>query len=155
MLKIRLQRVGRRHQTAFRLVVTESARGPKSGNFIEVLGNHDPGQKDITKIDAERTKYWISKGAKTSPTVHNLLITKGIIEGKKVNVLPKKTPLVSEDDTSSQEASTSSGNVEETEDKKTAKEEATEAESDSGNTETKEEGKSEDDTEKEEETVSA
>ena len=96
MLKIRFQRFGRKHEPAFRLVVTESTRGPKSGNFIEILGNHNPSQKDRTQLNAERINYWISKGAQVSPTVHNLLISKGVIEGKKVNVLPKKHPLVTE-----------------------------------------------------------
>ncbi|MGM0482853.1 MAG: 30S ribosomal protein S16 [Patescibacteria group bacterium] len=123
MLKIRFQRFGRKHQPAFRLVVTESTRGPKSGNFIEVLGNHNPDQKDVTQLDADRIKYWISKGAKLSPTVHNLLITERIIEGKKVNVLPRKTPLVSEDSSSSQEASTQTVSKEENSEKETTEEE--------------------------------
>lgn len=98
MLKIRLQRVGRKHEPVFRIVVTESTRGPKSGNFIEVLGNHDSRHKDKTQIKDDRVKYWISKGAQVSDTVHNLLITKGIIKGEKINALPKKQPQVSEDD---------------------------------------------------------
>ena len=91
MLKIRLQRVGRRHEPSYRVIVTESTRGPKSGDFIEILGNHNPKQKEITQLKADRIKHWISKGAQLSGTVHNLLITHGVIEGKKVNVLPKKT----------------------------------------------------------------
>jgi small subunit ribosomal protein S16 len=38
----------------------------------------------------------MSKGAKASDTVHNLLISKKIIEGKKINTLPKKKPIVKE-----------------------------------------------------------
>ena len=37
-------------------------------------------------------KYWISKGAQPTDSIRNLLINKGVIQGKKVNVLPKKTP---------------------------------------------------------------
>jgi small subunit ribosomal protein S16 len=96
MLKIRLQRVGRRHEPSFRVIVTESTRGPKSGDFIEILGNHNPKQKEMTQLKADRIKYWISKGAQVSGIVHNLLITHGVIEGKKINVLPKKTPQIPE-----------------------------------------------------------
>jgi small subunit ribosomal protein S16 len=93
MLKIRLQRIGRKNDPAFRVVVTESSRGPKSGNHIELLGSYNPRQS-TSRFDAERIKYWISKGAQVSGTIHNLLITEKIIEGKKVNVLPRKTPIV-------------------------------------------------------------
>ncbi len=96
MLKIRLQRVGRRHQPSFRIVVIESTKGPKSGGFVEILGSYDPTQKERTQIKSERVEYWISNGAKLSGTVHNLLITQGVIKGEKVNVLPRKTPLVTE-----------------------------------------------------------
>jgi small subunit ribosomal protein S16 len=96
MLKIRLQRVGRKHEPTFRLVLTDSQNSTKSGRYLEVLGNHDPRQKDKTIIDADRVKHWISKGAQPSETVHNMLISKKIIEGKKVNVLPKKSPIKKE-----------------------------------------------------------
>lgn len=90
MLKIRLRRVGRKHDPSFRLVVTESVRGPKSGNDVELLGNYN-ARTDQRKIKGERVLYWISQGAQVSDTVHNLLVDEKVIEGKKVNVLPKKT----------------------------------------------------------------
>jgi len=37
MLKIRLQRIGRKNEAAFRLVVTDSKNGPQSGKFLEIL----------------------------------------------------------------------------------------------------------------------
>ena len=40
-------------------------------------------------IDADRVKYWMSVGAQPSDTVHNMLISLGILTGKKINVLPK------------------------------------------------------------------
>lgn len=118
MLKIRLQRVGRRHEPSFRVVVTESTRGPKSGDFIEILGNHNPKQKEITQLKADRIKYWISKGAQVSGTVHNLLIAHGVIEGKKINVLPKKTSQIPE---KSEEESKEKEIEEKNEDKKEEK----------------------------------
>lgn len=93
MLKIRLQRVGRKHEPVFRLVLTDSKNGPKSGKFLEILGNYDSRRGEDFKFDGDRIKYWISKGAQTSGTVHNLLISKSLLEGKKINVLPKKKPI--------------------------------------------------------------
>ncbi len=91
MLKIRLQRVGRKHEPTFRVVLTDSKNSTKSGKFLEVIGSYDPRHKDMTALDAEKIKYWMSKGAQATPTMHNMLISKKIIEGKKINVLPKKT----------------------------------------------------------------
>lgn len=90
MLMIRLQRVGRKHEPVFRLVLTDSKNGPKSGKFLEILGNVDM-RNDKPVIDSEKVKYWISKGTKVSDTVHNLLVENKIISGKKINVLPRKT----------------------------------------------------------------
>jgi len=90
MLKIRLQRIGRVHEPSFRLVLTDSKNSTKSGKFKEILGSYDP-RKSIDSINGERVKHWLSKGAQATDTVHNLLITHGVIEGKKRNVLPKKT----------------------------------------------------------------
>ncbi len=97
MLTIRLQRVGKVHEPLFRVVLVDSKRGPKSGRTLEVLGNHDTRKaKNNSNVDADRIKYWISKGAQPSLTMKNLLITKKIISGKKVNALPKKKPIVKE-----------------------------------------------------------
>ncbi len=91
MLTIRFQRTGRKNDPAFRIVVLEKARSPKAGNPLQVLGSYNPKTKH-TNIDAESVKHWMSKGAEVSGTVNNLLITKGVIQGKKVNVLQKKHP---------------------------------------------------------------
>jgi len=92
MLAIRLQRVGRKNDPAFRLIVTESTRGPKSGKYVELLGSYHPKTK-ATNLKPERIKHWMSVGAQVSGTAHNLLIKNAVIEGKKINVLPKKTPI--------------------------------------------------------------
>jgi small subunit ribosomal protein S16 len=96
MLKIRLQRVGKKHEPVFRLVLTDSKNSTKSGKFLEILGSYDPRQKNETQLKADEIKEWISKGAKPTDTVHNLLINNKVIEGKKINVLPKKSPIVKE-----------------------------------------------------------
>jgi small subunit ribosomal protein S16 len=90
MLKIRLQRTGRTNDPSYRVVVTEHTNGPKSGRAVEKLGSYNPKSKERV-LDADRITYWISKGAKASGTMHNMLISTGIISGKKINVLPKKT----------------------------------------------------------------
>jgi small subunit ribosomal protein S16 len=90
MLKIRLQRVGRKHEPAFRLVLTDSQNSSKSGRAKETLGSYDP-RKENDLIKTDRVKYWIEKGAVLTGTVHNLLVNHKIIDAKKVNVLPKKT----------------------------------------------------------------
>lgn len=85
MLKIRLQRVGRKHEPSFRLVLTESKNSTKSGRFAEVLGNYDP-RKTIESFNTDRIKHWLGKGAGLTGSVNNLLVKKGIIQGKKIHV---------------------------------------------------------------------
>ncbi len=90
MLTIRLTRVGKKKDPSFRVVVVDSKRKVKAGNYQEMVGSYDP-RTDRVELVAERIKHWISVGAQPSDTVHNLLISQKIIEGKKINVLPKKT----------------------------------------------------------------
>ena len=87
---IRLQRTGRKNDPSFRVVLTDSKNGPQSGKFKEVLGTYIPKSGEVT-FKEDRVKYWMSVGAKTSDTVHNFLVEKKVIQGKKVNVLPKKS----------------------------------------------------------------
>lgn len=97
MLMIRLQRVGRKNEPVFRLVLTDSKNGPKSGKYIEVLGSYDPRQENkLEQFNIEKIKGYISKGAKLSDTVHNFLVSKKAIVGKKKNSLPKKTAIKKE-----------------------------------------------------------
>lgn len=96
MLIIRLQRVGRKNDPKFRLVLTESKNSTKSGKFLEILGSHDFRRKAETVIKGDRIKELIKDGAQVTDTVRNLLITHKILTGKKVNVLPKKTPIKKE-----------------------------------------------------------
>lgn len=93
MLKIRLQRVGRKHIPTFRVVLTDSKNSTKSGRFLEVLGSYDPRDDKSKIVQSERVKHWISKGAQLSGTLHNFLVHTKVIEGKKINVLPKKRPI--------------------------------------------------------------
>ena len=92
MLMIRLQRVGRKNVPIFRVVLTDKRNSTKSGKYLEVLGNYDPRKDGIKTLQGERIKDLISKGAQTTGTVHNLLLSEKIITGKKINVLPRKSP---------------------------------------------------------------
>ena len=96
MLKIRLQRIGRKNDPHFRLVVTPHYLKAKTTQYNEILGTYNV-KAGIFECKAERVKYWMGVGAQCSPTVTNLLISKGVLEGRKINVLPKKSPVVKEE----------------------------------------------------------
>jgi small subunit ribosomal protein S16 len=88
MLTIRLSRVGKTKQPSYRLIISEKARDPW-GTFLEVLGQYDPLAKPKKiAFNADRIKYWLSKGAQASETVHNMLIDLKIVEGKKRKAHP-------------------------------------------------------------------
>ena len=93
MLMIRLQRTGRKHEPTFRVVLTDSKNGPKSGKYLKNLGWYDSRLENSAakQLDVEAIKSWMSKGAKLSLTLHNFLISQKVIDGKKLNALPKKT----------------------------------------------------------------
>jgi small subunit ribosomal protein S16 len=85
MLKMRLQRVGRKHEPTFRLVLTDSKNSTKSGRFQEVLGAYDP-RRAIDSFKSERIKELVKEGVGLTGSVNNLLIKHGIIRGKKTHV---------------------------------------------------------------------
>ncbi|MDP2676386.1 MAG: 30S ribosomal protein S16 [bacterium] len=89
MLMIRLQRVGRKNDPSFRVVITEKANAAKSGAFLEIVGSYD-ARKDRVQLKQDRIQHWLSHGAKTSATVHNMLVNAKIINAPKVNALPSK-----------------------------------------------------------------
>ena len=97
MLMIRLQRTGRKHEPTFRVVLTDSKNGPKSGKYLKNLGWYDTRIKNkVEQIDTEAVKSWMTKGAKLSVTLHNYLVGQKVITGKKINALPLKTPIKKE-----------------------------------------------------------
>lgn len=93
MLKIRFNRTGKRNQASYRLVLQEHTVAP-GGRHIEVMGSHNPHTKE-TVLRTERIQYWMGQGAQLSPTVHNLLVKEGVIEGKKI-VVKMDRPVVEE-----------------------------------------------------------
>ncbi|HEV2224088.1 MAG TPA: 30S ribosomal protein S16 [Candidatus Acidoferrales bacterium] len=70
---IRLSRIGKKKQPAYRVVVIEKTR-PRDGRFVEIVGTYDPLKNPaIVKLDAERVKYWLGCGAQPSDTVRSFL----------------------------------------------------------------------------------
>ena len=88
MLVIRLFRVGKKNQPVFKIVVTDKRNPSRAGRFTEEVGFYNPLTKEKI-FHKDRIQYWISKGAKPSPTIHNLLIKEEIIQGKKILVHKK------------------------------------------------------------------
>lgn len=84
MLKIILSRTGKKKQAFFRIIVTQKTKDPW-GTYLEILGNYNPRSKQL-EIKTDRVKYWISQGAEPSATIWNMLVSKGIVEGKKKGV---------------------------------------------------------------------
>ncbi len=85
---IRLQRIGRKNDPSFRIIVTDKRESTTSTRFADIVGTYQPKAGTI-EIDAEKVTKWLKNGAQASPTVHNMLVTKKIIDAKKINVLPK------------------------------------------------------------------
>lgn len=83
MLRIRLQRMGRKKAPSYRLIVSERSKDPYAGG-IEILGHYNPvAQPKILELKEDRIKEWLAKGAQPSNTVHNLLVKAGVISEKK------------------------------------------------------------------------
>ena len=71
-VKIRLRRIGAKKAPFYRIVVADS-RYPRDGRCIEELGYYDPTKEPtVFKIDAEKAKSWIEKGAQPTDTVKAL-----------------------------------------------------------------------------------
>ena len=73
MVKIRLRRMGAHKNPYYRIVVADS-RYPRDGRFIEEIGTYDPMTEPATvKLNTEKIKDWISKGAQPTDTVKALI----------------------------------------------------------------------------------
>lgn len=71
-VKIRLRRIGAKKAPFYRIVVADS-RYPRDGRCIEELGYYDPTKEpSVFKVDAQKAKEWIGKGAQPTDTVKAL-----------------------------------------------------------------------------------
>ena len=81
---IRFQRIGRKNDPAFRIAVLDKASGPKAGKYVDLVGTYNPKTKAVT-LKPDAIKKWMSQGAQVSPSLHNLLVKEGVIEGAKTS----------------------------------------------------------------------
>ena len=79
MVKIRLKRMGTTKRPVYRLVVADS-RSPRDGRFIEAIGFYDPlPNPAVVRIDEEKVRVWMRRGARPSDSARDLLIREGIL----------------------------------------------------------------------------
>ena len=89
MLAIKFKRIGKKGQASYRIIVIEK-RSKVFGRFVEDLGWYNPHTNEF-KVKQERLLDRLKSGARPSATVHNLLVTAGIIKADKVTSWrPKK-----------------------------------------------------------------
>lgn len=71
-VRIRLTKVGKKHQVSFR-IVAQDAKSKRDGKFLEILGFYNPHAKPELKIKDDRMNFWILRGAKPTEAVTKLL----------------------------------------------------------------------------------
>lgn len=80
MVRIRLRRVGSKHQPSYRIVVADK-RSPRDGRFIEKIGFYNPRTQPATmEVDEARALHWLSNGADPSEAVARILTALGTME---------------------------------------------------------------------------
>lgn len=86
---IRMKRTGRKNAPCYRISVADS-RNPRDGRTLETLGLYDPispKEELRLRLDVERARYWIEKGARPSHTVHSIFTRENVYDG-----LPETKP---------------------------------------------------------------
>lgn len=105
MLAIKLQRIGRKRQPSYRVVVAER-RSKMAAPPVEDLGSYNPFTK-VSTVKKDRAEYWIKTGAQPTLTAHNLLVREGVIDApKKIVKIPAPVPKAEEEKVASTEAPT-------------------------------------------------
>ena len=78
MVRIRLQRMGRKKRPFYRVVAADSG-APRDGAFLEVIGHYNPLTDPATIfIDEEKALKWLRQGAQPTETTHSLLRKTGV-----------------------------------------------------------------------------
>lgn len=78
-VRIRLMRMGRKKRPFYRVVAADS-RAPRDGKFLDILGYYDPLKEPYEfKVDPERVKLWLQRGAEPTETVRALLERAGLL----------------------------------------------------------------------------
>ena len=81
MLAIKLQKIGKKKQPSYRVVIQEK-RTKLNSLCVEDLGWYNPRMKKA-EIKKDRVAYWLKIGAQPTDTVHNLLVKNKIINAPK------------------------------------------------------------------------
>lgn len=88
MVKLRLKRMGKKKAPIYKIVAADS-RSPRDGRFIESVGNYNPHAEPAQVVlKEERVIHWLTKGAKPTETVRNLLRREGLM--MKVRLMKSK-----------------------------------------------------------------
>jgi small subunit ribosomal protein S16 len=92
---IRMARAGTKKRPFYHIVIADS-RAPRDGRFIERLGFFNPllpkDNKERLKLDLEKVKAWLKKGAQPSDRVLRFLDAAGIMKREKRNNPNKAVP---------------------------------------------------------------
>ena len=88
---IRLKRMGKENTPFYRIVVADERRSAKGGTYIEELGQYNPVKNPaIITLKNERALYWLTKGARVSPTISSILKKHGVALPAKAKKPKKK-----------------------------------------------------------------
>jgi small subunit ribosomal protein S16 len=78
LLRIRLARVGKKKQPAYRVIVAD-ARSPRDGRYVEIVGHYNPiSNPKVFEVNEDKVRDWIAKGAQPSDPVQRLLKNHGV-----------------------------------------------------------------------------
>jgi small subunit ribosomal protein S16 len=78
LVKIRLTRIGSHKKPFYRFIVADS-RARRDGPFIEILGTYNPlKEPSEIKVDIDKARYWLQKGAQPTDTVKKLMQKAGL-----------------------------------------------------------------------------
>jgi small subunit ribosomal protein S16 len=80
MVRIRLRRIGQRHQPSYRVIAADK-ESPRDGRFLEILGSYNPRTQPFTlEVDEARIFAWMSQGAQPSESVASLFRQVGLLD---------------------------------------------------------------------------
>ena len=81
-VRIRLKRMGAKKRPFYRVIVAD-ARAPRDGRFIDTLGTYNPLTDPAeAKLDADKVRLWLSRGARPSDPVRHLLAREGLLRSQ-------------------------------------------------------------------------
>jgi small subunit ribosomal protein S16 len=87
-VKIRLRRMGAKKRPSYRVVVADS-RSPRDGRFIETVGIYNPlTNPPTTRVDADKVRVWLARGAQPTEAVERILRWNGLVEPRAESTEP-------------------------------------------------------------------